>query len=64
MSPAALSVELPVCPACSHVSKVPAGLFSGQGFCKGPKGAPHKRVRMEVRRFVEDREPATTVEAA
>lgn len=48
-----LTVELPCCPQCGHVSKLPAGIFSGQGFCAGPKGAPHKRVRMQPRKFVE-----------
>jgi hypothetical protein len=48
-----LSVELPVCPTCSHVSKIPAGLFSGKGFCSGPKEYPHKRVRMVPRTFAE-----------
>lgn len=50
-----LSVELPVCPhpGCNHVSKIPAGLFSGKGFCSGPKENPHKRVRMVPRTFVE-----------
>jgi hypothetical protein len=53
MTTAAITVELPVCPECEHVSKVPAGLFSGDNFCGGPKKAPHKRCRMEVRKFVE-----------
>jgi hypothetical protein len=46
-------VELPVCPECGHISKLPAGLFSGKGFCSGPKDAQHKRVPMERRVFRE-----------
>ena len=51
-----LKVDLPVCPTCSHVSKIPAGIFSGKGFCSGPKGASHKKIRMEARQFQEVRE--------
>jgi len=51
-----LTVDLPTCPECEHVSKVPASLWSGKGFCKGPKGAPHKKERMVVRQFQEVRE--------
>jgi hypothetical protein len=60
MSRTALQVELPVCPACSHVSKIPAGLFSGKGYCSGPADNRHKRMRMVPHTFVEvfeDREP-------
>lgn len=53
-----ITVELPTCPICNHVSKIPAGLFSGQGYCRGPKDAPHKRMRMVSRQFVEVLEPA------
>ena len=60
MVPAPLTVELPVCPRCGHVSKVPAGLFSGDNYCAGPKSAIHKRVRMEVRKFRELPQPKET----
>jgi hypothetical protein len=57
---ARLQVELPVCEVCQHVGKLPAGLFSGKGFCSGPKDAQHKRVAMKPRVF---REVQSRVEA-
>ena len=56
MADSPITIELPVCPQCGHVSKIPAGLFSGKSFCSGPKVEPHKRVKMIDRRFVEARE--------
>ncbi len=61
--PKPLVVDLPVCPKCSHVSKVPAGLFSGEHFCGGPKKAPHKRERMQTRTFVEAQAESEAVAA-
>jgi hypothetical protein len=46
-------VELPVCEVCGHIGKLPVGLFSGKGFCSGPKDAQHKRVPMKPRVFRE-----------
>lgn len=57
---ARLEVELPVCDECGHVSKVPAGLFSGKGFCSGPIDAQHKRVPMKPRVFKEVKAPVET----
>ena len=53
MASTPLSIELPVCGRCRHVGKLPIGLFSGKGWCTGPKEAPHKKQRMQPRRFVE-----------
>jgi hypothetical protein len=53
-----LQVEMPVCLQCNHVGKLPAGLFSGKGFCSGPKDAQHKRVPMKPRVFREVRASA------
>ncbi len=57
---ARLQVELPVCDICGHIGKLPAGLFSGKGFCSGPKDAQHKRVAMKPRVFKEIRASAET----
>lgn len=49
-----IRVELPVCPSCGHVGKLPQrGKF--KSYCTGPAGATHKRVQMEPRTFREVR---------
>jgi hypothetical protein len=50
-----LEVALPVCPVagCRHIGKLPAGAWSGKGWCSGPDGEQHRKVRMETRTFVE-----------
>lgn len=57
-----ITVELPTCPTCGLASKVSIETYSGKSFCAGPKGARHKKVRMEVRKFVEV--PVPKVEAS
>lgn len=53
-----LTVELLSCPVCGHVGKIPVGLFDGKGFCTGPRSAPHKRMKMTPKKFVEVLAPA------
>jgi len=47
----ALTVELPVCPECKRVGKIPAGYYGGKEYCSGPAKDGHKKVRMEKRTF-------------
>ncbi len=44
-------VKLPVCPTCERVGKQPDGQF--KGFCVGPAGATHKKVKTSPRLFRE-----------
>lgn len=52
-------IELPVCPQCGTVSKVPGRYFSsGKDTnitvkCVGPEGKGHKAVKMEMTLFRE-----------
>lgn len=55
---ARLQVELPCCEVCGHVSKLPAGFFSGKSFCTGPIENRHKRTPMKPRVFREVAAPA------
>lgn len=59
---ALLTVELPVCPTCRLVGKLPTNQFVGKGMCTGPVNASHPKVRMKVVRFQEV--PAPKVEAS
>jgi hypothetical protein len=47
----ALTVDLPVCPTCQRVGKIPAGYYGGKEYCSGPMGEGHKKVRMVKRTF-------------
>jgi hypothetical protein len=49
----ALDVQLPVCPICLRVGKIPLGHFGGKSTCSGPIGESHKRVSMKPRLFRE-----------
>lgn len=55
-APETLRVELPVCPQCHRIGKIPVGYYGGKEFCSGPMGQGHKKVRMTKRIFelVED----------
>jgi hypothetical protein len=46
------TVELPVCPTCGHIGKLPSH-FTRKDWCNGPAGSSHKSIRMEKRVFVE-----------
>lgn len=55
-----LVVELPVCTVCEPplIGKRPQVLCAGtplRHYCKGTIERPHKKARMEMRRFVEER---------
>jgi hypothetical protein len=53
MTPALLTVDLPVCPTCRRVGKLPSAQFAGKDLCTGPYNEPHKKVRMQTVRFQE-----------
>ena len=50
-----LGVELPVCPVegCHRVGKLPTQSFKGTSYCSGSVKEPHKKTRIESRRFEE-----------
>lgn len=50
-----LEVELPVCPQCFAVGKIPGrGIFATmKSKCIGPEGRGHKQTLMELRLFRE-----------
>jgi len=50
-----LSVELPVCPQCGRIGKLPAHI-TRKDWCNGGAGKTHKVAKMEKRVFVEVRE--------
>lgn len=50
-----LSVELPCCPVCGRVGKLPAHI-TRKDWCNGGVANPHKVAKMERRTFVEVRE--------
>ena len=56
----AVEVELPFCPTCKRIGKIPVGHFGGKESCSGPIREKHPSVRMKKRTFrlVEDGEPA------
>lgn len=47
----ALEVELPVCPRCLRVGKIPTGWFGGKDFCNGGSANSHPRVKMKKAKF-------------
>lgn len=46
-----VEVQLPVCPECQRVGKIPVDHFGGKEFCFGPNGQSHKKVRMKKGTF-------------
>lgn len=50
-----LHVDLPVCPVegCNRVGKLPLQSYLGKSYCTGSAKEPHKKARMESRRFEE-----------
>jgi len=50
-----LRVELPVCPLCERVGKMPGSAYGGKEKCAGPQGKGHKIAVMETRTFKEVR---------
>jgi hypothetical protein len=46
-----VEVELPMCPTCGRVSKLPVGYFGGKTYCHGPIGEKHKPIRMRPATF-------------
>lgn len=46
-----IEVELPVCPICGHVGKMPAGIFGDKTWCRGPNKAQHPRERKVPHHF-------------
>jgi hypothetical protein len=51
----AITVDLPTCPVCLNVGKLPADSYSGKQACVGPRESRHKRTKMEPRTFKEVR---------
>jgi hypothetical protein len=51
----ALTVDLPVCPTCLRVGKIPGTAYHGKQKCAGPQGNGHKITTMESRTFKEVR---------
>lgn len=50
-----LTVELPTCPVCHLVGKIPGTAYHGKAKCSGPAGNGHKVTVMETRTFKEVR---------
>lgn len=48
-----LLVELPCCPVCGRIGKLPVNHFGGKSLCGGPVGNSHRRVSMKPRLFRE-----------
>jgi len=48
-----ITIQLPYCPRCGRVGKLPTTGYRGAMLCTGPAGAIHKRTRMEPKTFVE-----------
>lgn len=53
MAPALRTVELPCCPTCGLIGKLPTNQFVGKGMCTGPSNATHSKVRMTSVTFKE-----------